>query len=1243
MARAGVVYVDVRADTGQFTRDMQRATADASRSLGSITATGAKQVFGDMAKAAGVATLAIAGVGAAATKVTLDFDKAVSGVAAVAGASAQELGALREAALTAGADTAFSASEAAKAEAELAKAGVAVSDILGGALRGSLDLAAAGQLDLGKSAEIAAQAMNIFGIGGNEVSRIADVLAAGANKSAADVGQLGDALRQGGLVSAQLGIGLEDTVGALSLFADNALVGSDAGTSFKTTLQRLTPTSKEQAKAMDELGLSFFDAEGNFVGIAETAQRLQESLGGLTQEQRSAALTTIFGSDAVRAASLLYDAGADGVNEYTEAVSEQGAAAKVAATQLDNLAGDVEEFSGSVETSLIRIGDLLTPTLRGIVAGGTELVNVFNAFAVTPAWRAIEQNITRTLEPAIGRIDGLADGLDGLLAGIDPSDVNAFFDRLNDGIASARQAFAGLEPVIAGLGISFASMAASSIPFVGALVPALSPITGLLGGIVVGSQDARDAVGGFAGRLADLARSVGPDVLSALADFVDMLGSGVAVVLDGVGGAAIDVADTLGPVLADAIREVSPVIGDLIEAGSDLASSVLPLIASAVEDVAPLVVDVLAGGLGLAATAMELVSDNSVLLAAALGGLVAIKFGDTIARWGSALGGIATSLSTGASDFKTYFGVLRAEGASVGGAFKGAAKETGGLTGGLLGLNPAVVGVTAAVTLGTLAYKSYADRKAEVAELADDLVEAVQKEQAAFEDAEEALRRKAFQDKDSLDIANELGLSLSDLSEIAAGNAAAFQDAAFYVGSANVSVEAFRLNMSEAPEEVQQVTDAIADLVENDKLDIGQARAFFAAMQDLANGTADGIREARNEFESIALEAKDRGDITATQFEELSKRIRNASSPQEVQDAFEDLFGYLSGVGDSASKAADEVRSLIDALAELGLVQRNVDELERGLLDSRQRTLEAFADGAGIDRNTPEGRARLDALQREIEATERYAEELAKLDSTGQRSALVLNAQRQQLEDLASQGKLSADELAYLIDTYGLMPENIETTVAVNISDAEASLDEITTRLKNIPGGPDVDPVKAEIETLIDEGKWAEAIRRLVLLEREIKPVVRVKVDEEEARKAGLRVAALVAAGSLTRGQGADSLRYTSQALTYGGARAGGGLVDPSAAYLVGEKGRELFVPDTSGIVIPNNVSEAVIGAPQANPSDRWFSAMVQAMDSQTAAIVQAVSASGTQLNISQRNYGYDRDDVGARTMDAGKALVASL
>ena len=308
---------------------------------------------------------------------SITFDKALSGVAAVSNATAGELESLRAAALKAGADTSFSASQAADAEGELARAGVSTADILGGALRGSLDLAAAGQLDLGDAATISAQAMNIFNLSGKDVAHIADVLAAGANKSAADVGQLGDAMKQSGQVAASMGLGLEDTVGVLSLFADNALSGSDAGTSLKTALQKIAAPSAEAAGVMKDLGLNAFDAGGQFVGMSAFAGQLQAKLGGLTQEQRNAALATIFGADAVRAANVLMTAGAKGVDEYTKAVNDQGAAGRVAAIQMDNLAGDLDTLKGSIETTLIKSGSEATGALRGMAKGATGVVNAF--------------------------------------------------------------------------------------------------------------------------------------------------------------------------------------------------------------------------------------------------------------------------------------------------------------------------------------------------------------------------------------------------------------------------------------------------------------------------------------------------------------------------------------------------------------------------------------------------------------------------------------------------------------------------------------------------------------------------------------------------------------------------------------------------------------------------------------------------------------------------------------------------
>jgi len=377
------VVVRLRADISQYQAGMKRAK-DSTTEFGREVSGRGKTAKADV-EAVGRTALVAGGLMAVgfgkAIQVGMAFEKQMSGVKAVSGATAEEMDKLSDAALAAGASTELAgvtASDAAAAEAELVKAGVAVSDVLGGALMGSLTLAAAGQIDFANAATIAAQAMNIFDLSGRDVTHIADVLAAAANKSASDVGGLGDALRQGGLVAAQTGLSLEETVAALAAFGDNALIGSDAGTSLKTMLQRLTPISKESAALMEDIGFSAYDATGQFVGLEGLAFELTSSLAGMTDEQRNLTLATLFGSDAVRGANVLYEEGAAGMREYVEAVNDQGAAARMAAIQNDNLAGDVEALGGAFESALIENGSKATDVLRFLTQGATDMVTGFS-------------------------------------------------------------------------------------------------------------------------------------------------------------------------------------------------------------------------------------------------------------------------------------------------------------------------------------------------------------------------------------------------------------------------------------------------------------------------------------------------------------------------------------------------------------------------------------------------------------------------------------------------------------------------------------------------------------------------------------------------------------------------------------------------------------------------------------------------------------------------------------------------
>ena len=228
-------------------------------------------------------------IGGAITK-SADFEARMSSIKAVTGSSAETMKQFHDAAVKAGADTAFSATEAADAIEELAKAGVSTKDILDGGLTGALNLATAGELDLKEAAEIASTALNAFKKDNLSVVDAANQLAGAANASATDVHELKYGLSAVAPVASGLGLSFRDTTNALAVFAQNGLKGSDAGTSLKTMLMNLQPQTKAQTNMMRELGIitadganQFFTAEGKVKSFAEISQVLKSSLSGLTE------------------------------------------------------------------------------------------------------------------------------------------------------------------------------------------------------------------------------------------------------------------------------------------------------------------------------------------------------------------------------------------------------------------------------------------------------------------------------------------------------------------------------------------------------------------------------------------------------------------------------------------------------------------------------------------------------------------------------------------------------------------------------------------------------------------------------------------------------------------------------------------------------------------------------------------------------------------------------------------------
>jgi hypothetical protein len=241
------------------------------------------------------------------------------------------------------------------------------------------------------------------------------------------VDDLGQALNQAGLLASSTGISIEETTGTLAAFASAGLIGSDAGTSFKTMLQQLQNPSQQSQQLLDDLGISAYDASGNFVGLAGLAGQLQDKLGPLSQATRDQALAQIFGTDAARAATVLYREGAGGIENWTAKVNDAGYAQRQAAQLTDNLAGDLERLGGSFDTLLISIGQGLQGPLRGLVQMLGGLVDatgaVFKAFGNLPGpiqaailaaagWAAMGGKITSAFSAVQGKMAGFRQELE---------------------------------------------------------------------------------------------------------------------------------------------------------------------------------------------------------------------------------------------------------------------------------------------------------------------------------------------------------------------------------------------------------------------------------------------------------------------------------------------------------------------------------------------------------------------------------------------------------------------------------------------------------------------------------------------------------------------------------------------------------------------------------------------------------------------------------------------------------------
>ena len=438
MAENKNIVIRLMADTASYEASMTRAGSTARSVASGMEDTGRKSAL--IASGMTAAGLAVAAFGVAAVKMAADFDQQMSTVQANTGATSAQMDQLRAAAIEAGASTVYSASDSADAINDLGKAGMSVTDILTGGLTGALNLAASDGMAVGDAAEYMANALSMFHLKGSQASQVADTLAAGAGKAVGNVSDFGEALNNCGAQANSFGMNVQETTGVLALFAQNGTIGAEAGTQLNSMLMKLAAPSTEAANTMKELGISAYDAQHHFVGMANFAGQLQKAEKGLTDEQRNQANATIFGSYAIKAANYLYEAGESGVNKWTKAVSESGYAAEQAAAKNNNLKGDLENLGGSMESLMISVGEGAQGPLRKMVQGLDTLVDAFSGL---PSGAQQTLVVMASLAGVFGAVHKAAGNLNGSTSTM-ANNIGLAIDpiqRVKTALASAQTAF----------------------------------------------------------------------------------------------------------------------------------------------------------------------------------------------------------------------------------------------------------------------------------------------------------------------------------------------------------------------------------------------------------------------------------------------------------------------------------------------------------------------------------------------------------------------------------------------------------------------------------------------------------------------------------------------------------------------------------------------------------------------------------------------------------------------------------
>lgn len=1020
---------------------------------------GATSLAGVLSKGIGAAIVAGTAVAAVGLKSVLDigieYTNQLNTLQSVSQATGVQMTQVGNLAKQLGADMtlpATSAADAAAAMTELAKGGLTVTQAMTAA-KGTLQLAAAAQIDAARAAEIQSDALNQFGLSADKAGHVADLLANAANSASGEITDMAASLKFVGPVAKSVGENIDNVTTAIALLAVNGIRGEQAGTSLRGMIASLSAPSGPASKALETLGIKAFDAAGKFVGLRAITEQLAAAKGRLSDAAFAEAAAVAFGNEGLTTATSLASSGAKAFDDMSVAVGRAGGAADVAAAKTKGLGGAWEGFKSQLETTGIEIFEAIDGPLESLVRSAASFVDEFGG--------KIAQGIETAV--AAGQVFGprIADAIRSRanVVGAAVSDVFGPIARsaggvLNEGINTAIELWDDFTGVLQRTVNAAKPVARGIADIVRASTEAGGPVSALGAGVGLFGDAARIA----AGVLVPLGVAVG-GIASAFASLPGPIQSAAVALglvaafrgkLTGIGDAVRDGVTSRFRDLNEQIRLQQSLLTGSTQIASQQVGR-LGLAFSALEKNVPVIGRMADSFRNASESARTFVTSQSAIVQASAG--ISNQFT-----------GVASVLGRSEGALRGLAGAAAGTAAALGTGLKAAASGLVSAFGGPWGVALAAAGVG----LSLLASKQQeAGRRAqEHASHVDGLVAALRESNGAINESIRLSQAKTLQatkladsEQTFADAARDAGISLTDATDATLGNSKA---------------------LDELRAKLQGVIETNRVVSEGDLMGGAGTELTLNAQGEAAQKLLNEINRLAGSFQKAQSERQ-----------ELDQAIKNGTASfADATTTGRDLASAMNVLSSNTADADSRARALKSALDALSGGEISLEAAQSRVQESLSRINQLFGENldktkgwgnellnaqGGINLTTENGRRLRDVLQDLTTNTAEAASKtfdlaIAQGDSipvaAGKAKAAMQEARDSFIASRVEMG-LTAEQAGILADKAGLIPDNVAMVVSTPGSDqAKIELALVKALVDKVPGDKPI-----TVRSLSDEAK----------------------------------------------------------------------------------------------------------------------------------------------------------------------------